>query len=179
MLDSSGSVGVDNFQRMKDFMADILEDIDVGTCDYRIGVAKYGSNAMVQFHLNRYNNNLDIISAVEDIQFTFGYTDTAGALQYARQTMFIESNGDRKNVRDILIVFTDGLNNLNVHNVLGEVRKATKKGMHIIPVGINVDNKNEVTAMATGGTEGTFFAEAFHGLHGIRHKLVAYILEGI
>ena len=40
LLDSSGSVGEENFNKMKEFLKDLLQDIDLITCNYQISVLK-------------------------------------------------------------------------------------------------------------------------------------------
>ncbi len=54
ILDSSGSIGEQNFNKFKSFLREVLNQIDMQSCDYRFGALKFGSNAFVQYHLNRY-----------------------------------------------------------------------------------------------------------------------------
>ena len=69
MLDSSGSIGEDNFNRFKTFIKELLHEIDVHTCRYRIGLLKFGSNALVQFHLRRYESTPDLLTAIDNVGY--------------------------------------------------------------------------------------------------------------
>jgi len=94
-LDSSGSVGEENFERFKSFVKSFLDDVDVESCQYRIGFMKYGSNALVQFHLNAYTSSEELITAIDGIGYSHGHTYTGQALRVARQDMFTTARGDR------------------------------------------------------------------------------------
>ena len=53
ILDASGSVDQDNFQRMKDFVASLVSAIDVDGGVARIGLMTFADKADVMFHLNK------------------------------------------------------------------------------------------------------------------------------
>ena len=177
VMDSSGSVGEENFQRMKEFIKDILQQLNVVSCKYRIGLVKYGSSAFVQFHLNSYNTTAELMTAIDGVGFSFGYTFTADALRVTREEVFTNTTGDRPEAKNIIVLLTDGLANVGTRDTLQEVRRARNEEIYIIPIGIAVSNKDELLDMATD-ENGIFFAENFAGINSLTGSLVEYMLEG-
>ena len=118
MLDSSGSIGDANFARMKTFVARIVTAVDVTTCHFRFGLMKFGSSAMIQFQLAAHNSSADVIAAIDAVGYTYGYTFTGGALRDVRERMFTPENGDRRGVRDVVVMVTDGLANVDPRGTL-------------------------------------------------------------
>ena len=44
--------------------------------------------------------------------YSYGFTATAEAIREVREQMFSRPNGDRRNVRNIAVLMTDGLSNI-------------------------------------------------------------------
>lgn len=178
VLDSSGSVGEGNFQQMKDFLKKFLYEVDVESCGFRVGVLKFGSSAFVQFHLNSYTTTEDLTAAIDNIRYSHGFTYTADAVRVARDSMFQRSRGDRTDARNVLVFLTEGLANVHSRQTLEEVRKARNAGIHLVPIGIGSNNREEMNAMATH-ERGIFFVDRFSQLENITTALADYILEGL
>ncbi len=53
----------------------------------------------VQFHLNKYTRKLDVMKAINDIEYVYGFTNRADALRVMRTDMFSEENGDRPQIQ--------------------------------------------------------------------------------
>ena len=177
MLDSSGSVGEANFELMKSFVQDILKELNVESCKYRIGVMKYGSSALIQFHLNAFSTNLDLMAAIDEISFSYGTTFTADALRSAREDMFTEGNGDRSEARNIAVLITDGLDNVHARRTLQEVRYARNAGIYIIPIGVAIKDVDKFVAMATE-ENGHFLVDRFYNMQYLVGNIVDKMLEG-
>ena len=63
-LDSSGSLGRDNWTKVKEFVAGIVKQLDIGRLGCHVGVVYYGSSATLGFHLDKYTDKQDVIDAV-------------------------------------------------------------------------------------------------------------------
>jgi len=110
VLDRSGSVRRYNFDLMKSFVSDLVGKLDVESGRTRVGLVTYSSRVSTSFHLNTHIMSLDSIkSAISALVFTGGGTNTAGALSHVRTVML--KNGDRSDVPNVVIVFTDGSSN--------------------------------------------------------------------
>ena len=53
----------------------------------------------VRFHLKQYNRKLDVMKAIDEIEYVYGFTNRADALRVMRTDMFSPENGDRPNVQ--------------------------------------------------------------------------------
>ena len=177
LLDSSGSVGEDNFETLKAFVKGILTELRVEWCGYRVGLAKYGSSALIQWNLNEYNNTADLMFAIDSVGFSYGYTYTAEAIKVTREQMFTEDNGDREEARNIVVLITDGLDNVYSRQRAHEIRLARNAGIFMVPVGVAVNNREELLTLATD-ENGAFFVEGFNELQNITEGLIHYITEG-
>ena len=91
VVDSSGSIrdknppdgSRDNWQLILDFVANVVERFRVGagSTDVRIGFIKYSNNAEIVFYLDTYQDKNSIISAVRNVRYGGGFTNTQEALR--------------------------------------------------------------------------------------------------
>ena len=81
ILDGSGSVRHENFDIMKDFVKHLLETINVGPTDSRVGMVTFSNSAHVEFYLNDYESRFSVSNAIDDVPYRMGTTNTADALR--------------------------------------------------------------------------------------------------
>ena len=149
MLDSSGSVGPNDFITTKDFVKGIVQDLNVDDGLVRIGLLTYGSEAIIHFHLNTYGTRAGIIAALDTVPYTAGTTNTAEALRVVQEQMFTTANGSRSDRNNVAVLFTDGGSN-NFAETLMRAREAKAAGISILVVAItNWVNMLEVREIAT------------------------------
>ena len=104
MLDSSGSVGYNNFQRMKSFVKDLTDFYKLGPKETRVSVMSFSSSAYIHIPFSRNfldKNQFDL--AVDEIRYDDGTTATAIALNMAYNDMFTSRYGARGTGRDLVI----------------------------------------------------------------------------
>ena len=150
-MDASGSVGYSNFQLMKNFVYNIANSFNIGSDSVRVGVMSYGSYNNYHFYLNTYSTKSSVLSAINNLPYSSGGTNTAGALDGMRTVGFSTSRGARpssQGVPRVAIVITDGYSNSysatvtaanNVHNA----------GIIVFAIGISGANQNELNAIAS------------------------------
>jgi collagen type VI alpha len=68
LLDSSGSVGSSNFNKMKDFVSSLVQEYDIGSNHVRVGVVSFSNTAHNNFDLNQYHNQTAMFVAIHNIQ---------------------------------------------------------------------------------------------------------------
>ena len=97
----------------------------------------------------RYSGRSEMVTAISQVHYPGGTTNTAGVLQYVRDTMFTSRNGDRADSRNIILHVTDGSSN-NAADTLREARAVRDAGIHILVaiVGTWV-NMQEINAIAS------------------------------
>ncbi|ELU06074.1 hypothetical protein CAPTEDRAFT_48444, partial [Capitella teleta] len=109
VLDSSGSVGLDNWNKVLNFSKTLVQSFPIiGGRGVQIGVLSYGTRAYVQFHMNEFDTKQELFNAIDKIEWKDQETNTSGGIITMRSEMFTEQNGDRKDVPNIGIVLTDG-----------------------------------------------------------------------
>ncbi|XP_061197993.1 uncharacterized protein LOC133206079 [Saccostrea echinata] len=148
ILDSSGSVGNTNFQKMLDFVKNMVNGMDISATGTEVGVITYSDRTHLEFHLNAHHDKQSLANAINNIRYISGGTNTADALKYARETSFQTANGARNNAAKIAIVITDGKSTSTIATS-AEAQRLRQKGVTVFSVGVGAANKQELNAMAT------------------------------
>jgi receptor-type tyrosine-protein phosphatase Q len=101
ILDNSGSVGYNNFQRMKSFVKDLTDFYKLGPDETRVSVMSFASSARIHIAFSAYfSDKRRFDSAVDSISYTGGGTATATALNLAYSDMFTTRYGMRNSGKD-------------------------------------------------------------------------------
>ncbi|CAC5388786.1 Delta-like protein 1,Neurogenic locus notch homolog protein 2,Fibropellin-3,Delta-like protein 4,Sushi, nidogen and EGF-like domain-containing protein 1,Sushi, von Willebrand factor type A, EGF and pentraxin domain-containing protein 1,Delta-like protein C,Fibropellin-1,Delta-like protein B,Neurogenic locus notch homolog protein 1 [Mytilus coruscus] len=149
ILDSSTSVGYDNYQKMKNFCKDLLKKADLGSGNIQVGIVLITSAVRIEFHMNTFSTSQDIMEAIDDLPYIYGSTHTFDALNKMRSQMFTAANGDRDGVPNVAVILTDGVSNLNSGKTILEAEQARAEGIHIYAIGIGLSDTRELDAMAS------------------------------
>ncbi|CAC5419109.1 COL6A [Mytilus coruscus] len=148
-LDSSGSVGKANFDKMLAFVKTMVKGFNVGQNKIRIGIQTFSNRAKVQFNLNKFADKQAVMTAIDHIPYVSGGTNTGTALKTMYSKMFTQANGDRPGIPNIGIVITDGRSN-NPPNTANEAKNLHKQNVDVFAVGIGRGiDKNELNTIAT------------------------------
>ncbi|ELU16324.1 hypothetical protein CAPTEDRAFT_192434 [Capitella teleta] len=128
VLDVSGSIGESAFNLAIQFVLSIIDDFDIDGGRIQLGLVLFGDQEYLEFHLNTYSSKADLRDAVLRSFYHRGTTNTEAALRYLTQSMFTSQNGDRDNVPNVAVIFTDGGSN-NQQDTLLVCCKNFKMGM--------------------------------------------------
>lgn len=105
VIDSSESVGPENFEIIKDFVIALVDRVTVGRNATRIGLVLYSLEVRLEFGLNKYPTRQDVKRAIRKIKYMGEGTHTGTAIHKTTQEGF---SGARAGVRKVAIVLTDG-----------------------------------------------------------------------
>ena len=151
MLDASGSIGSFNFQLMRNFVSNVVRNLEIGPDQTRVGVIVYSSSASVQFSLSRYITSTSLLQAIATIPYTDGGTNTAAAILTCIQ-QFSTSYGARprsSGIPRIAIVVTDGRSNSQSATIAAAQMAHSENILsYAVGVGSNVD-MTELAAIAS------------------------------
>lgn len=139
VMDESGSIGAYNYELMKRFVNDTVDEFVIGPDDTQVGVITYASSARYQFFLNTYHDKPSIQMAVWNLVFSSGGTDTAGAIDLLRPSGFSLANGGRpasQAVPRVGVVITDG--HSYYEQTVAAAQNAHSQGIMLFAVGIGV-----------------------------------------
>ncbi|XP_019848705.1 PREDICTED: LOW QUALITY PROTEIN: uncharacterized protein LOC105316719 [Amphimedon queenslandica] len=151
VMDASGSVGPDNFDLMKGFVYNITDSFNVGSDSVRVGVMSYASSNFYHFDLNTYSTKSSVLTAINDLPFSDGGTNTAEALDGMRTRGFSTSYGARprsQGVPRVGIVITDGYSN-SYSATLTAASNVHNARIIVFAIGIAGANQNELDAIAS------------------------------
>ena len=124
LIDSSGSMGVTNFERTKSFVIKVIENLYVSTDGVSIATIVFSLDVDLVFNLDKYRTKQAITNAIRNITYLESSgTNTAGALTAMRDRVFGSSASNRLNVPDIAIVITDGASTVNRELTIPVARK--------------------------------------------------------
>ena len=172
ILDSSTSVGNNNYDKMKDFVKKFLHSANIDNGEVRVGLLSYSTTVKVEFQLNTFGSKTEVFNAVDAIPWRYGSTNTADGLQTMHADMFTEANGDRPGVPNICIIMTDGVSNINYQRTIPEAVTAREKGIHIYAIGIALKDLREVNGIASEPASLNVFAvDSFDELEGLDEKI--------
>ena len=150
-MDESGSVGSSNYQLMKTFARNIANSFTIGPQDVQIGLLSFSSSYRFRFYLNTYSTKAALLSAINNIPYSGGGTNTASALNAIRLNGFTSSAGARpssQGIPRVAIVVTDGYSN-SFSQTVSAASALHAAGIIGFAIGISGANTNELNAIAS------------------------------
>ena len=114
MLDGSGSIGSSNFEQVRQFEREFVNNLIIGPKDNQVGTIVFSNVGSIAFYLNSYSNKNDVVSAIQTIPYPGDSTNTPDGLCQMVRHGFKEVNGARPTsaaVFRVAIVMTDGKSN--------------------------------------------------------------------
>ena len=132
VLDSSGSVGSSNFQNVRNFVSNLVSQLEIGSDNTQVGLINYGSSYRIEFHLNTHQDSSSLLRAIGNVPYTNGASTNTGAALTTLLSEFSTVNGARplqEGIPRVAIVVTDGhsnsrtatitaANNLHANNII-------------------------------------------------------------
>ncbi|TEA41728.1 hypothetical protein DBR06_SOUSAS26310007, partial [Sousa chinensis] len=167
LVDSSGSIGPENFIKMKTFMKNLVSKSQIGGDRVQIGVVQFSDINKEEFQLNRYMSQGEISDAIDRMAHIGETTLTGSALTFVSQ-YFSPAKGARPNVRKFLILITDGEAQDTVKDPAVALRQ---EGIIIYSVGVFGSNVTQLEEIS-GRPEMVFYVENFDILQHIEDDLV-------
>ncbi|XP_061652657.1 collagen alpha-1(XXVIII) chain-like isoform X1 [Phyllopteryx taeniolatus] len=183
VIDSSESVGPENFEIIKDFVNALVDRVTVGRNSTRIGLVLYSLEVRLVFNLARYVTKQDIKQAIRNIQYMGEGTYTGTAIRKATQEAFYSS---RLGVSKVAIVITDGQADKREPVKLGiAVREAHAANIEMFALGIvntsdptQAEFLRELNLIASDpDSDHMFLIDDFNTLPALESKLVSQFCE--
>ncbi|XP_041589503.1 LOW QUALITY PROTEIN: collagen alpha-5(VI) chain [Vulpes lagopus] len=167
LVDSSGSIGHNNFGKMKTFMKNLLAKIQIGPDSTQIGVVQFSDINQEEFQLNKYFTQNETSDAIDRMSLINRGTLTGSALTFVGQ-YFTPTKGARTKVKKFLILITDG----EAQDPVRDPAKALRdKGVVIFSVGVYGANRTQLEEIS-GDSSLVFQVENFDDLKTVESKLI-------
>ncbi|KAG5856008.1 hypothetical protein ANANG_G00003200 [Anguilla anguilla] len=111
IIDSSRSVRPGEFEKVKVFLSDMVDTLDIGPDATRVAVVNYASTVKIEFLLKAYLSKVALKQALARIEPLSAGTMTGLAIRTAVDEAFTEASGARPrnaSISKVAIVVTDG-----------------------------------------------------------------------
>ncbi|XP_069861394.1 collagen alpha-6(VI) chain [Dipodomys merriami] len=167
LVDSSGSIGPENFSKMKVFMKNLVSRSQIGVDRVQVGVVQFSDVNREEFQLGTFTTQSDISNAIDQMAHIGETTLTGSALTFVSQ-YFSPTKGARPGVRKFLLLITDG----EAQDAVKEPAEALRQdGVIIYSVGVFGSNVTQLEEIS-GRPEMVFYVENFDILQHIEDDLV-------
>ncbi|XP_035686817.1 mucin-like protein [Branchiostoma floridae] len=133
LLDGSGSITAPNFEITKSFVQNTTSDFQIGTAHTQVGVVQYEDNPYDEFPLNQYATLDELLTAIRNITYRGGGTQTGKAIDHVVDNSLTESHGARPGVPKVVIVVTDGQ---SWDSVVAPAQRANHSGIIMVAIGV-------------------------------------------
>jgi len=108
LLDASGSIGSTDFRNILNLVAEIVSRLEIGPDEGQVAVICFGDTASLIFGLTAHDNQADLRTAINNIRYTGGQTNTAIALNLLASDGFSGARPEVQGIPRVAIVVTDG-----------------------------------------------------------------------
>ena len=179
VLDSSTSVKDSDFETMLNVTSTMISTTSIDDGKVRIGLITYSTSVQVQFELNTYENQGDIIDAIRRVKQVRGDTNIADALNVLRTRMFQANTGDRDEVENIAVIFTDANPNVNAQRTVPEANMTKVEGVRLVTIIIGDEGTKDFEQVASEPlATNKVMVEDFEDLNNSMEKLQSTICLG-
>ncbi|KAF7699870.1 hypothetical protein HF521_002828 [Silurus meridionalis] len=108
LLDGSGSIMQEDFERAKDFIMNVMTQCWAICLNCRFAVVQYGREIRTELFLNENNDYRIALDKVKNIKKLLKNSRTASSLFNVLKEMFVSQNGSKENAKKIIILLSDG-----------------------------------------------------------------------
>ncbi|KAI3361483.1 hypothetical protein L3Q82_013631, partial [Scortum barcoo] len=149
VIDSSRSIRPNDYEKVKTFIINLLQFLEIGPDATRVGLLQYGSVVQPEFSLNTYTTKAEVEQAVRKMEHLATGTMTGLAIQYTMETSFTEEDGARPSnlhIPRIAMIVTDGRPQDTVEEIAAQARQA---GIQIFAIGVGRVDMNTLKAIGS------------------------------
>ncbi|ETE68231.1 Collagen alpha-3(VI) chain, partial [Ophiophagus hannah] len=175
LVDSSWSIGNEHFQLVREFLYDVVKQLDVGENDFRFGLVQFSGSPHSEFQLNTYHTLQDVLFHISHMPYMGGGTKTGQGLEFLIRNHLTKAAGSRASngIPQIIIVLTDGRSQDDVALPSSILKTAE---VNMFAIGVQDAVEGELKEIASNPLDTHLFnLENFTALHGIIGDLVASI----
>ena len=173
VIDASGSIGASRFELIRDFTVNITADLICNSPRNTFGVILFKEYADIEFNLKAYTSLSTIISAINQLPYNNGRTDTAKALTLLLSTAQDGTLGLRDDSLKVAIVITDGYSNSPLATSSAAAALHASNIFDVYAVGVGGADQTELETIASS-PEFVFFTNSFNdvGLQQLQMQIV-------
>jgi hypothetical protein len=172
VVDESGSVGLNNFELVKDFLWDYASDSNIASDATRIAIRPFSSNSYLYFALNDFKSK-NILNEIKNMPYNGGGTNTASALDAA-----LTDYDSRQESVKVMVTVTDGASG-SLSDTTAAANRVKNDPRNIQSFAIGVAGANLVELNAIGSsTSHVFMLNGWADFEPIKQNLQSMICAG-
>ena len=157
----------------------MVEEINFGSCDVRIGLVKFGSESSIQFHLKEYRSRYDIQNAIDKVEFSYGHCYMAGALRTIHSKMFRVENGARVDSKKIVFIVGRAIIDSKPYEIMEQIRIIKNMGIYLSTLAVESEEEGIATMSKMASSfEGAWSIEYFSQITKFYVSVLRYIFYG-
>uniref|UniRef100_A0A8C9DXL6 Collagen type VI alpha 3 chain n=1 Tax=Phocoena sinus TaxID=42100 RepID=A0A8C9DXL6_PHOSS len=148
LVDGSSALGLVSFNAIRDFVAKVIQRLEIGQDYIQVAVAQYADTVRPEFYFNTYPTKREIITAVRKMKPMDGSASyTGSALDFVRDNLFTEAAGYRaaEGVPKLLVLITGGK---SLDEVSQPAQELKRSGIMAFAVGNKVADRAELEEIA-------------------------------
>lgn len=175
LVDSSFSIGTENFQKIRDFLFTFVNSFDVSPDKVQIGLVQYSNSPHSEFHLNTFETKEKILDYIENLPYRGGGTRTGLGLSFLLKHHFVKEAGSRAKdgVPQIAVVITDGQSQDDVEPHAQDLKQ---QGIILYAIGIKDADMEQLKEIATKPHDQHIYSVTdFTALQGISQGFIQVI----
>ena len=174
VIDTSGSIGSTRFQLIRYLIANITTELFHNAPRSAVGIILFNSSAHIEFNLQAYDNLNTLLSAINQLPYYGGGTNTAGALTLLLSAAQSEALGLRSDSSKVAIVITDGQSDSQKATISAAAALHASNIFDVYAVGVDGANMTELEGIASS-PEFVFFTNYFNfnGLQQLQDRIIS------
>ena len=161
VIDTSGSIGFTGFQLIKQLIINITTELIRNSPRSAVGVILFGSSANIEFNLQAYDNLNSLLSAINQLPYNGGGTDTAEALTLLLATAQNGTLGLRRDSSKVAIIITDGRSNSQSATISAAAALHASNIFDVYAIGVGGADVTELEGIASS-PDFVFFTSSFN-----------------
>lgn len=178
LLDTSSSVGKEDFEKVRQWVANLVDTFEVGPGRTRVGVVRYSDRPATAFELGLFGSRAEVQAAARRLAFHGGNTNTGAALRFLTRHSFSPRAGGRPGDRafkQVAVLLTDGRSQ---DLVMDAAAAAHRAGIRVFAVGVGEALREELEEIASEPKSAhVFHVSDFDAIDKIRGKLRRRLCE--
>ncbi|XP_041057061.1 collagen alpha-3(VI) chain-like isoform X6 [Carcharodon carcharias] len=159
LIDGSVNVGSGNFQYIRDFIVNFIDNLEIGPDRIQIGVVQYSDEPNTEFYFNTYSTKIEVLDAVKQLQPKGGdEINTGEAVQFLFDNHFVAAAGSRvsEGVPQAVIIISSSESSDDIN----QAELLLKQGsIYSFSIGGRDANSNELVQLATDTSFSTMISE--------------------
>ena len=176
MIDTSGSIRADRFQLIREFVANVTTELINESPGSAVGVILFSNSAHIEFNLTAHTSLNALLSAINELPYIDGRTNTADALTLLLETAQNGTLGLRNNSLNSTIVITDGESTNQSATILAANTLRASNIFDVYSVGVGNADLTELNRIASS-PELVFHTSSFNsdGLQQLEDELLLHL----